>query len=127
MYTEDIIRYEVQAIEDMCLYNPITFTVIQSSQGDSEEDIPTSVQSDYTLLSVKNLIFGEELNNKTNLTTDATITQPSLGDSEDVEPSLVQPNEINSSTDNAQSASFQNELFRPSSRKVCFLRFLVLY
>ena len=62
-------------------------------------------------------IYKEGLNNETTATTNATITQPYLGDSKDVSPSSMQPNEIDSSTDNVQSVPSQNELSHPNSRQ----------
>ena len=50
MQPEYSIQNEVQEIEDAFLAIPIGFTIIQLSQGDSEEVIIPSVQSEYVML-----------------------------------------------------------------------------
>ena len=47
MHPENIIRNEVQEIEDVFLSNLIDYTIIQPSQDDSEEVAPAFSQPDY--------------------------------------------------------------------------------
>ena len=47
----------------------------------------------------------------------APITQPSLGDSEEVVPTYVQPKEINPSTKNVQPPQVENYILRSNARQ----------
>ena len=69
-----------------------TTSIIQPSQGNSEEVVPTSVQPECVLLLVESYIVLDVLNDDITPTTNTIITNYSMGDSEEVAPTSVQPN-----------------------------------
>ena len=68
------------------------------------------MQLDYALLLVETHIVSDALNDETVPRTESTIIQPTLGDSKEVVPSSVQPNEIDLLTEHIQSIQTENNI-----------------